>query len=102
MPIRRFRRGSGLDLALPASSWTIIEAKTNTHEESDLALAARHVAEGRRIVARQRERIARLRALGCSTLDHEQTLRIFESTLEIFLDHEQTIREQDTRKNLAR
>jgi hypothetical protein len=70
--------------------------------EADLALAARHVAEGRIIVSRQRGRIARLKALGCSTLDHEQTLRIFESTLEIFLDHEQTIREQETRKNLAR
>ena len=74
----------------------------NSYEESQIALAARHVAEGRTIVARQRERIARLKALGCSTLDHEQTLRIFESTLEILLDHEQTIRERETRKNLAR
>jgi hypothetical protein len=71
-------------------------------KETDLTLAARHVGEGRIIVARQRERIARLRALGCSTLDHEQTLRIFESTLEIFLDHERTLREHDTRKNLTR
>jgi hypothetical protein len=70
--------------------------------EADLALAARHVAEGRMIVSRQRERIARLKASGCSTLDHEQTLRIFESTLEIFLDHEQTIRERETRKHSAR
>jgi hypothetical protein len=71
-------------------------------KETDLTLAARHVAEGRIIVARQRERIARLRALGCWTLDHEQTLRTFESTLEIFLDHERTLREHDSRKNLTR
>jgi hypothetical protein len=42
-----------------------------------------------------------LKALGCSTLDHEETLRIFESTLEILLEHEQTLRERETRKNLA-
>jgi hypothetical protein len=71
-------------------------------KETDLSLAARHVAEGRMIVARQRERIARLKGLGCSTLDHEQTLRTFESTLEILMDHEQSLRERDTRKNLAR
>jgi hypothetical protein len=71
-------------------------------KEIDLTLAARHVAEGRIIVARQRDRIARLKALGCSTLDHEQTLRIFQSTLEIFLDHQRTLREHDARKNLAR
>jgi hypothetical protein len=58
--------------------------------------------EGRIIVARQRGLIARLRTLGCSTLDHERMLRIFESTLEIFLDHERTLREHDSRKSLAR
>jgi hypothetical protein len=71
-------------------------------KETDLTLAARHVAEGRIIVARQRDRIARLRALGCLTLDHEQMLRTFESTLKIFLDHERTLREHDARKNLTR
>lgn len=57
-------------------------------------MAARHVAAGRRIVARQRERIARLRMAGHPTLDHEQTLRIFESTLRIFEDHEREIRQR--------
>jgi hypothetical protein len=71
-------------------------------KETDLTLAARHVAEGRIIVARQRGLIARLRTLGCSTLDHKRMLRIFESTLEIFLDHERTLREHDSRKSLAR
>jgi hypothetical protein len=64
---------------------------------ADLALAASHVARGRIIVAGQQARVARLKALGCSTLAHEQTLRIFESTLGIFLDHERALR-----KNLAR
>jgi hypothetical protein len=56
-------------------------------EETALVQAVRHVAEGRRIVANQRARIAKLRALGHPTLNHEQTLSIFESTLRIFEDH---------------
>jgi hypothetical protein len=63
--------------------------------ESDLAMASRHVAEARRIVGRQRERIAKLKAAGHSTLDHEQTLQVFESTLRIFEDHERQIKSRD-------
>ena len=59
--------------------------------ESDLAMAARHVLEGRRIVARQRERIVRLKSLRCSTQDHEKTLLVFLSTLEILEDHQRLI-----------
>ena len=55
-------------------------------------MAARHVAEGRIIVARQRERIARLRALGSCIRDHEFTLGIFVSTLEILEEHERILR----------
>jgi hypothetical protein len=62
-----------------------------SNNESDLALAARHVREGRIIVARQEECIRRLRALGCSTLDAEQTLQVFFSTLAIFEDHEKVL-----------
>jgi hypothetical protein len=60
--------------------------------ESELMIAARHVAEGRQIVAKQRERVARLKAVGASTFDHEHTLRIFESTLLIFEEHERSLR----------
>ena len=60
-------------------------------QESDLAMAARHVSEGRRIVARQRERIARLKSLGCSTEEHEKTLLVFLSTLEILEGHERLL-----------
>jgi hypothetical protein len=42
------------------------------------------VVDGRRIVAKQREHIGRLRELRCSTLDAEDTLEVFLSTLEIF------------------
>lgn len=57
-----------------------------------LAVAIRHVAEARRIVARQEERVARLAAAGCSTLDAEQTLDVFASTLRILKDHERMLR----------
>jgi hypothetical protein len=65
--------------------------------ESDLAMAARHVAEGRRIVTQQRERIARLKADGHPTADHEQTLRVLEGTLQILEDHERQIAERHAR-----
>jgi hypothetical protein len=57
-------------------------------------MAARHVAEGRQRVAQQRERIAKLKAGGHPTLDHEQTLLVLESTLKIFEDHERSIRQR--------
>ena len=59
----------------------------------DLLMAVRHVTAGRCIVARQRDRIERLRALGCSTLIHEETLRVFLSTLQIFEEHVRELRE---------
>jgi uncharacterized protein (DUF342 family) len=59
--------------------------------ESDLAMAARHVAEGRRIVAAQRERIARLRSSGHESRKHEEMLRVLENTLQIFEDHQRQL-----------
>jgi hypothetical protein len=60
--------------------------------ETELATAARHVAQGRIIVAQQRERVARLKARGSSTREHERTLDIFLSTLEILEEHERELR----------
>lgn len=60
--------------------------------ETELAVAARHVVQGRIIVAEQRERIARLEAHGSSTGDHELTLDIFLRTLEILKEHERALR----------
>jgi hypothetical protein len=61
--------------------------------ESDLAMAVRHVAQGRIIVAQQRERIGRLKALGCPVENHEHALQVFLSTLEILERHERYLSE---------
>jgi hypothetical protein len=60
--------------------------------EIELATAERHVAEGRLIVARQREIIARLRSQGSCTGDYERTLDIFVNSLRIFEEHERELR----------
>ena len=66
--------------------------------DEELALATSHVEEGRRRVARQHQLIVKLADVGCSTLDAEQTLQVFRSTLTILQDHEQhLIREKDRR-----
>lgn len=59
---------------------------------AELATATRHVAEGRRIVAQQHERIARLKARGSCTRDYEITLNIFVGTLQILEEHERALR----------
>jgi hypothetical protein len=51
--------------------------------DNEVATVARHVAEARRVVARQRARMAKLKALGKATLDQELTLRAFVSALAI-------------------
>lgn len=60
--------------------------------ETDVAIAERHVAQGRLIVAQQHERIARLKALGSCTRDYELTLSVFVCTLKILEDHERALR----------
>jgi hypothetical protein len=52
-----------------------------------LIMATRQVAMGRRMVVRQRERLARLKAIGEGTLDHEHTLRVLEETLLALEEH---------------
>lgn len=54
-------------------------------------MAARHVAEGKRIVARQRTLIARHEEAGRSTVDSEKLLALFERTLRIFEDDLQAL-----------
>ena len=63
-----------------------------TEIEAELAAAARHVAHGHVIVARQRERVARLKARGACTRDHELTLSVFSSTLATLEKHEHALR----------
>ncbi len=59
--------------------------------DSELATAARHVAEARRIVAQQRARIVKLKALGSATRDQELTLEAFVSTLALLENHAQEL-----------
>jgi hypothetical protein len=59
--------------------------------ETELEMAARHVARARWIVARQRELIRRLKATGIPTRRHEQTLSCFEGTLACFEDHQRML-----------
>jgi hypothetical protein len=59
-----------------------------------LTTAALHVAEGRRSVVRQRARIAKLEALGASTLEAENTLEVFLRTLRVLEDYETLLREE--------
>jgi hypothetical protein len=44
------------------------------------SIAERHVKEGQRVVARQRELIARMKALGQDTATAQELLDIFERT----------------------
>jgi hypothetical protein len=62
--------------------------------ESDLAAAIQQVAGAKANVAKQRERIARLRHAGYSTLDAERALDVFIRTLRVFEDHERQIHEE--------
>jgi hypothetical protein len=55
-------------------------------EPSKREMAFRHVFDGRRIVARQRERVERLARNGLDTTEAKRTLDLFARTLNIFED----------------
>ena len=59
--------------------------------QDKLLVAVRHVATGRRIVAKQRAIIARLEGGRYRTAEAVRTLDLFEQTLAIFEDHYQEI-----------
>jgi len=59
--------------------------------DGELAMAVQYVAEARRIVARQRSRIVKLRALGRVTLDQELTLQASVNTLALLEGHVQEL-----------
>jgi hypothetical protein len=67
-------------------------------EETELQQATQHVAAAERIVAQQRERIAKLKADGHSTADHQRLLDVFISTLEAFKDHERLLQSEVAEK----
>ena len=59
-----------------------------------LEIAIKRIFKGRMLVVRQRQRIERLRALGCNTRSAEQTLHQFENSLAIFEAHEHELKER--------
>ena len=69
--------------------------------ESKIAMAARHVAEGRMVVARQRSLIARQKQSGANTFDSEKLLVQFQRTLAIFEDHLREIEMESARQITA-
>ncbi len=56
-------------------------------EEAELEATVRHVTNGRRIVKRQRALVEQLALAGHDVSLHEQTLRAFADTLQVFEDH---------------
>jgi hypothetical protein len=56
-------------------------------ESEIVAVARRHVMQGRRIVEQQRRTVRVLASRGHSTERAERTLQLFESTLAIFEHH---------------
>jgi len=69
-----------------------------TEKETTLEQAIRHVAEAKRLIAEQRQRIEKLKAAGISTLDAEQALDVLSSSLPLLKKHERHVR-QHTLKN---
>jgi len=59
-----------------------------------LEIAIKRVLKGRLMVVRQRQRIERLRAIGCSTRSAERTLHQFENSVAIFEAHERELKER--------
>ena len=71
-------------------------SSTSMDHDIELAIAVRQVAEAKRIVDTQRQRIAELKAVGWSTLDHEERLRTFLRMLSVLETRERILR-QDVR-----
>ena len=65
--------------------------------ENDLLRAEELVAEGRRIVQRQKGLVVRLRAAGVDTWDAERALRLFEANLRRFEEHRDILKERRVR-----
>lgn len=62
--------------------------------EKKFARAAWHVAQGKEIIERQRERVERLKATGRPALDAERTLNLFIRTQKLFEDHGRKLRNE--------
>jgi hypothetical protein len=67
--------------------------------ESKVEMVFRHVAQGRRVVARQRQLVERLALNGCDTTDAEQILDLFVRTLAIFEDDLTRLSAQESKRD---
>jgi hypothetical protein len=67
-------------------------------DPNDREMAFRHVIHGRRMVARQQERVERLGRNGSDTTEAERTLDLFVRTLNIFEDDLRRILADEWRK----
>jgi hypothetical protein len=59
--------------------------------ESEFAKASQYVERGESMVARQRERVERLRAIGAATHNDEDALALYEVTLAALVDYRQLV-----------
>ncbi|HWK66475.1 MAG TPA: hypothetical protein VNS34_16200 [Rhizobiaceae bacterium] len=64
-----------------------------TYAQADLEMAERHVAQGRRLVLEQEERIERLRAGGHPIVEAEDFLSLLRSALDQHQHHRDAIYE---------
>ncbi len=83
-------------IANKASNGDLIRAgvlRVMTEKETRLEQAIRQVAETKRFIAEQRQRIEQLRAAGISTVDAEQTLEVLFSSLPLLERYEKYVRE---------
>ena len=61
-------------------------------KETRLEQAIRHVADAKRFITEQQQRIEKLRASRISTLEAEQTLDVLYSTIPLLENHEKYVR----------
>ena len=59
--------------------------------ESEFAKARQYVERGESMVARQRKRVERLRAIGAATQNDEDALTLYEVTLAALVDYRQLV-----------
>ena len=64
-------------------------------DRESASLAAHRVAQAKRVVARQRQRILMLEAAGCSTRNAQQTLDVLLSALAMLEQHKRELASRD-------
>jgi hypothetical protein len=56
-------------------------------DQTELEMARRRIAQGCRLVAEQREKVARLKARGADSYEAQKELDLFEDSLATFEEH---------------